>query len=79
MKTIFVFVPLIISLIINFDYFTVHAEKSDPFSSTEGIITHDPNLKVELVVNNLDFPTSMAFIGPDDFLILEKNTVRLSS
>ena len=22
----------------------------------------------------LDFPTTMAFLGPDDFLILEKNT-----
>ena len=30
------------------------------------------NLKVELVFRGLDFPTTMAFIGPDDILVLEK-------
>jgi glucose/arabinose dehydrogenase len=34
----------------------------------------DPNLKVELVTSNLDFPTSMEFIGRDDVLVLEKNS-----
>ncbi|RPH71859.1 quinoprotein glucose dehydrogenase [bacterium] len=34
----------------------------------------DPNLKVELVAANLDFPTSLEFIGRDDVLVLEKNT-----
>src|SRR5213594_3917343 len=34
----------------------------------------DPNLKVELVVGELDFPTSMDFLGKDDILVLEKNT-----
>jgi glucose/arabinose dehydrogenase len=29
-------------------------------------------LKIELVTSGLDFPTTMAFLGPDDFLILEK-------
>jgi aldose sugar dehydrogenase len=33
----------------------------------------DPNLKIELVFRGLDFPTTMAFIGPDDILVLEKN------
>ena len=33
----------------------------------------DPNLKVELVFRGLDFPTTMAFLGPDDMLVLEKN------
>src|SRR5829696_4153038 len=40
----------------------------------ENIVLYDPNLKVELVVSGLDFPTTMAFLAPDDFLILEKNT-----
>ena len=40
----------------------------------ENIILYDPNLKIELVTSGLDFPTTMAFLGPDDFLILEKNT-----
>ena len=33
----------------------------------------DPNLKLDLVASGLDFPTTMAFLGPDDFLILEKS------
>ncbi len=33
----------------------------------------DPNLKVELFVSGLKYPTSMAFIGNDDLLVLEKN------
>ena len=33
----------------------------------------DQNLKAELVVEGLKSPTSMAFLGPNDFLVLEKN------
>jgi aldose sugar dehydrogenase len=42
------------------------------------IIKNNPSLKVEEVLDGLDFPTSMAFLGPDDILALEKNegTVR---
>lgn len=34
----------------------------------------DPNLAVRTVVTGLVTPTTMAFIGDDDFLVLEKNT-----
>src|SRR5215472_8618477 len=34
----------------------------------------DPNLSVKTVVTGLSQPTSMAFIGPNDFLVLEKDT-----
>ncbi len=34
----------------------------------------DPNLTVETVVTGLSNPTTMAFIGDNDFLVLEKNT-----
>lgn len=34
----------------------------------------DSNLAVRPVVSGLITPTTMAFLGPDDFLILEKNT-----
>lgn len=33
----------------------------------------DSNLKVEEVAEGLHIPTTMAFLGPDDFLILEKD------
>ena len=32
----------------------------------------DPNLRVEQVVGGLELPTTMAFLGPDDFVVLEK-------
>ena len=32
----------------------------------------DPNLGVQLFSDGLEFPTSMAFLGPDDILVLEK-------
>lgn len=35
---------------------------------------NDKNLKLELVVQGLKHPTSMAFLGPDDFLVLEKKS-----
>lgn len=33
----------------------------------------DPDLEVQLVTKDLEFPTTMAFLGPDDLLVLEKN------
>lgn len=33
----------------------------------------DSNLKVEQVVEGLQAPTTMGFLEPDDFLVLEKN------
>ena len=34
---------------------------------------YDPRLKVEVAVEGLDTPTTMAFLGPNDFLVLEKD------
>jgi aldose sugar dehydrogenase len=36
-----------------------------------------PNLAVRTVVSGLVTPTTMAFLGPDDLLVLEKNTGRV--
>jgi aldose sugar dehydrogenase len=33
----------------------------------------DPKLKVEVVAEGLDTPTTMGFLGPNDFLVLEKD------
>jgi aldose sugar dehydrogenase len=35
-------------------------------------VVNDPNIKIEPVYEGIDFPTSMAFLGPDDILVLEK-------
>ena len=32
----------------------------------------DSSLKVEVVANGIDNPTGMAFLGPDDILVLER-------
>jgi aldose sugar dehydrogenase len=52
---------------------------SELVPSNEGRpIIKDPELKLELVSRGLHRPTSMAFLGPDDILVLEKDngTVR---
>jgi aldose sugar dehydrogenase len=33
----------------------------------------DPNLRIQEVVSGLEAPTTMSFLGPDDFLVLEKD------
>jgi glucose/arabinose dehydrogenase len=38
-----------------------------------GINVNDPNLKAEVVARGLRFPTTMAFLGPNDILVNEKN------
>jgi glucose/arabinose dehydrogenase len=44
-------------------------------TTSQGVpnIIKDPNLKVELVSEGLELPTSIAFLGPDDILVLEKD------
>jgi len=37
-------------------------------------IAKDPNLKLELVAQGLKLPTSMVFLGPNDILVLEKES-----
>ena len=34
----------------------------------------DPSLAVDVVAQGLSSPTTMAFLGPGDILVLEKNT-----
>ncbi len=42
--------------------------------SPSGPTVKDDQLTVEKVVDGLDFPTSMAFLGPNDVLVTEKET-----
>ena len=45
-----------------------------PFSlSPDNAHVVDSNLKVEQVIEGLETPTTMAFLGLDDFLVLEKD------
>ncbi len=43
-------------------------------AQTSGPTVHDPNLAVRTVIAGLDQPITMAFLGRNDFLVLEKAT-----
>ena len=49
-----------------------------PSQSAPGPYLNDPSLRTEVIFRGLDFPSSMAFLGNNDILVLEKNegTVR---
>ena len=51
------------------DYHLVEATLSQAMP----IISNDSQLKIEVVFKGLNSPTSMAFLGPNDILVLEKN------
>jgi glucose/arabinose dehydrogenase len=46
-------------------------------SSARAQTLDDPSLTIQTVVTGIDFPTTMAFIGDDDFLILQKGDGRV--
>ena len=73
----FILSIIIATVLINFNgnfFSDVNGQSSDKKTDTNSIIINDPKLKSELVVSGLEFPTSMAFLGRNDFLILEKKT-----
>jgi glucose/arabinose dehydrogenase len=62
---------LALALSITISIGTIH-----PFNPVlaQPMVVKDPNLKVELFAQGLKSPTSMAFLGPNDILVLEKDT-----
>jgi len=62
---------LALALSVTISIGTIH-----PFNSVlaQPMVVKDPNLKVELFAQGLKSPTSMAFLGPNDILVLEKDT-----
>jgi aldose sugar dehydrogenase len=48
-----------------------YANAQESVNKKEPII-NDPNLKADLVANGLELPTGMAFLGPNDILVIEK-------
>ena len=68
--------PILIILftILVFNYIPSHQSTAPRFVKTgTPTIIKDSNLKVELVSEGLALPTSMAFLGPNDILVLEKD------
>jgi glucose/arabinose dehydrogenase len=62
------------SLFIQSGNYFVYAAYTKAPPSAGGPIIHDPNLKAEQIFTGLDHPTSMAFVRPNDILVLQKNT-----
>jgi aldose sugar dehydrogenase len=69
--------------LLQIEYFTkVDAQEEETeihFSDNSGRPEiNDPNFRVEEVISGLELPTTMAFLGPNDMLVLEKDkgTVR---
>jgi aldose sugar dehydrogenase len=62
---------LYLTLLVMISIGTIH-----PFglALAQPTVVKDPTLKVELVSQGLSSPTSMAFLGPSDILVLEKET-----
>jgi glucose/arabinose dehydrogenase len=69
----FLLITLIIYSVMScFDFNNVaNATRALPIS--EGPIINDVNLKAEVVFEGLTSPTSIAFLGPNDILVLEKD------
>jgi aldose sugar dehydrogenase len=56
--------------------YTAYAQDR-PFGGERGSsqpVLNDPNLRLELVSKGLNLPSQMAFIGPNDILVLEKDS-----
>ena len=74
-KRIFIILLFLSFPLLLFSFCNIYAQQNQnqhqPLAA-ENITLYDPKLKIELVASGLDFPTTMAFLGPDDFLILEK-------
>ncbi|MGB7954984.1 MAG: hypothetical protein WCF23_13475, partial [Candidatus Nitrosopolaris sp.] len=77
----FIIIILVLSSIIlipsstfDINWSTAYAAYTRAILGAGGPTVNDPNLKVEIVAKGLEVPTSMAFIGPNDILVLEKNT-----
>ncbi|MFL6434640.1 MAG: PQQ-dependent sugar dehydrogenase [Nitrososphaeraceae archaeon] len=80
-KVLLLFTVLILSTFLTVGYYYHHplrfaaAQREDENHDQDNSLptVNDPNLKVEQVFKGLRFPTKMAFLGPDDILVLEKD------
>jgi aldose sugar dehydrogenase len=81
-KTYTKHLPEIKEILSSLEFLPMQKSKTPIFSNqTKGLFDRsenephisDPNLKTQVVAEGLDTPTTMAFLGPNDFLVLEKD------
>ena len=80
--TISVIIIIIVVMCASFIYIDnigeVDAQSSKKSKKEPSIpILKDTDLKTELIIDKLKFPSGMEFIGNDDLLVIEKNTGKL--
>ena len=72
--TILIIMSSISMLLIPTSYFYANAAYTKAVPAATGPTINDPSLKAEVIFKGLKIPTSMAFLGPNDILVLEKNS-----
>jgi glucose/arabinose dehydrogenase len=72
--TILIIMSSISMLLIPASSFYANAAYTKAVPAAAGPAINDPNLKAQVVFKGLKIPTSMAFLGPNDILVLEKNS-----
>jgi glucose/arabinose dehydrogenase len=70
----FFFISQLIFLIIlsSFSYYYPLAASARIVPSNSDLTINDPSLEAAVIYEGLDFPTNMAFLAPNDILVLEK-------
>ena len=72
--TITIIASSFLMILIPHAYFYANAAYTKAVPAAAGPTISDPNLKAEVVFKGFHIPTSMAFLGPNDILVLEKNS-----
>jgi glucose/arabinose dehydrogenase len=67
-------IPALLILLPSYIAMATLPSDSNNSNNTGNPVMSDENMKPELVVKGLESPTSMAFLGPNDILVLEKNS-----
>ena len=74
--TILIITPMIL---LPHTYFYANAAYTKAIPAAAGPTINDPNLKAEVVFKGLKIPTSMAFLEPNDILVLEEKFRKCTS
>ncbi|MGA7898276.1 MAG: PQQ-dependent sugar dehydrogenase [Nitrososphaeraceae archaeon] len=74
LATILILTSSISMMLIPHTYFYANAAYTKALPAVAGPTIIDPNLKAEVVFKGLKIPTSMAFLAPNNILVLEKNS-----
>src|SRR5919204_4495520 len=66
-----VYMTIFLIVLSNFSYYPLTA--SAKIARSNILAIHEPGLQPAVIYKGLDFPTDMAFLAPNDILVLEKN------